>query len=76
MGNLPSLVASSGKKYHWISRAIRFTPLVECKVKRLYIGISKEIIVARRRAAPPLVVCKHPYSREDIGFYSAVLYLK
>ena len=66
--NLPSSAAASGKKYHIISGAIRFAPLVTarsallffvCKVKRLYIEISKDIIVARRRS-PPLVVCKHP----------------
>ena len=59
--------AASGNKYPSISRAIRFAtlfaarsaPLVVCKVKRLYIGIAKDIIDARRRSAP-LVVCKHP----------------
>ena len=59
MGNLPSSVTASGKKYLSISRAIRFAPLVTacsallvvCKVKRLYTGISKDIIVARRRSA-------------------------
>ena len=54
MGNLPSSVAASGKKYHWIFRAIRFVfvtaPLVVYKVKRLYIEILKDI-VARRRSA-------------------------
>ena len=63
MENLPSSVAASGKKYHSISWAIRFAPLVTarsaplvvCKIKRLYmrlyIAISKDIIVARRRSA-------------------------
>ena len=44
-------------------RSSPLAPLVVCKVKRLYIGIVKDIIVARRRFAP-LVVCKYPKTTE------------
>ena len=67
MRNLPSSVAASDKKYHSISKVICFAPLfnvrsaplVVCKVKHLYVGISKDIIISRRRSAL-LVVPRHP----------------
>ena len=56
MGNFSISVFASSKKYNSISRAIRFAPLVVCKIKGLYIGISIDIIAIITQ----LLVCKLP----------------